>query len=183
MHGGANVETCCRAKTRHCAARDCRAERNTAEVCLKMLCRFTQSWNRVDPAAPEHATGASLPIWSMLCRTAPRTCCRFVQVRIRRVNGASHGCLFLAANAAASEDRCLRDLPARHKVEVAHRAARKTGICRGDAKRMWVQGRAGASSWDCRCGCKASARRGDAGSLNAFEARGARKRVCADCFP
>lgn len=104
--------------------------RDAAGVSLRTLYKYTPSRDDMVLAALEHRhrryldhVFADLPADAELAVSA-------IMDRIGNwmAREASHGCLFHAAVAAAPQDQRLRTLLARHKTEVAARAAKASGL-------------------------------------------------------
>jgi len=104
--------------------------RDAAGVSLRTLYKYTPSRQEMIRAALEHRHRRYL---AHVFGDLPHSPSAALPALLERVgawmaNEASHGCLFHAAVAAAPDDGVLRDLLARHKDEVARRAAAATRL-------------------------------------------------------
>lgn len=104
--------------------------RDAAGVSLRTLYRYAPSRDDMIRIALEYRHRRYL---DQVFADLPRPGSEALPVLVDRIAGwmrreASHGCLFHAAVAAAPNDPGLRQLLARHKEEVADRAARASGL-------------------------------------------------------
>lgn len=109
--------------------------RDAAGVSLRTLYKYMPSREEMIRAALEHRHQRYL---HQLFTDLPDEPGAVIPVLIDRVaawmeSEATHGCLFHAAVASAPEDEALRLLLARHKAEVAERAARAAGLVGSEA--------------------------------------------------
>lgn len=107
--------------------------REAADVSLRTLYKYTPSRADMVHLALEHRHQRYIDLLFTNLPEAPDKALSEIIDRVGQwmTEEASHGCLFHSAVAAAPGDQVLRDLLARHKVEVATKAAIATGRRQG----------------------------------------------------
>ena len=114
--------------------------RDAAGVSLRTLYKYTPSRGDMVLAALEHRHARYLA--HVFCELPDAHAAALAAIMERvgawMAHEASHGCLFHAAVAAAPGDQRLRAMLARHKAEVAARAADATGLAGREVDLMLV---------------------------------------------